>query len=129
MKTALAIGCTALGLVLSACGGSAPPPQEPTTPAPALPPSMGGASPADTPSAAASSDKGGPEVDRAIVAIKANDFRSAKAACEQALQKNPKNGMASYYMGVALENLGDKTGADAAQYAVLLRVRHCMLLF
>jgi Tfp pilus assembly protein PilF len=114
MKTALGIGSTAVWLALSACGGSAPPPQEPapaSTPATALPPSMGGAPPADT-SPASSSDKGGPEVDRAIAAIKANDFRSAKAACEQALHKNPKNGMASYYMGVALENLGDKAAAE-----------------
>jgi tetratricopeptide (TPR) repeat protein len=72
----------------------------------------GGAPPADTAPAAAPADKGGPEVDRAINAIKASDFRSAKAACEQALHKNPKNGMASYYLGVALENLGDKQGAE-----------------
>jgi tetratricopeptide (TPR) repeat protein len=71
-----------------------------------------GTPPSDT--ASAPSDKGGPEVDRAIAAIKANDFRSAKAACEQALHKNPKNGMASYYLGVALENLGDKQGAEQA---------------
>jgi tetratricopeptide (TPR) repeat protein len=114
MKTALGIGSTALWLTLAACGGSAPPPQDPAPASPTLPPSMGGASPADSSSAATSppSDKGGPEVDRAIAAIKANDFRSAKAALEQALQKNPKNGMASYYMGVALENLGDKGGAE-----------------
>ena len=114
MKTALGIGSTVLWLGLCACGGSAPPPQEPapsTTPPP-VPPSMGGGASADTPSAAAGTDKGGPEVDRAIAAIKANDFRSAKAACEQALHKNPKNGMASYYMGVAMENLGDKGGAE-----------------
>jgi Tfp pilus assembly protein PilF len=112
MKTALVIGCTALGVVLGACGGSAPPAQEPgATAATPLPPSMGGAAPADT-SPSASTDKAGPEVDRAIAAIKANDFRSAKAALEQALHKNPKNGTASYYMGVALENLGDKAGAE-----------------
>jgi tetratricopeptide (TPR) repeat protein len=114
MKTALGIGCTVVWLALGACGGSAPPPQEPSSPTtpPPLPPSMGGASPADTSPSPATSDKGGPEVDRAIASIKANDFRSAKAACEQALHKNPKNGMASYYMGVALENLGDKPGAE-----------------
>jgi tetratricopeptide (TPR) repeat protein len=112
MKTALGIGSTALWLILSACGGSAPAPQEPAPPtATQTPASAGGASPGDT-SPSAASDKGGPEVDRAIIAIKANDFRSAKAACEQALNKNPKNGMASYYMGVAVENLGDKAGAE-----------------
>src|SRR5262249_30833947 len=54
----------------------------------------------------------GPEVERAIASIKAGDFRSAKAALEQALHKNPKDGTAAYYMGVALENLGDKGGAE-----------------
>src|SRR5262245_296433 len=100
MKTALAVVSTALGLALVSCGGSSPPPQEPTpaTPAPALPPSMGGptqgqpsAGGTPAPEKGGASDKGGPEVDRAIAAIKANDFRSAKAACEQALNKNPKN--------------------------------------
>jgi len=113
MKTALGIGFTALLVVVSGCGGSTPPPQEPapaSSGATPLPP-RGGTAPSDTPPA---SDKGGPEVDRAISAIKASDYRSAKAACEQALHKNPKNGMASYYMGVALENLGDKQGAEQA---------------
>jgi len=52
------------------------------------------------------------DVDRATAAIRANDYRSAKAALEVALRKNPKNGTAAYYMGVALENLGDKSGAE-----------------
>jgi tetratricopeptide (TPR) repeat protein len=113
MKTALGIGSTVLWLGLFACGGSAPPPQDPATPAASAPTSAGtsGAAATDTPSSSAEA-KGGPEVDRAIAAIKANDFRSAKAALEQALHKNPKNGMASYYMGVALENLGDKAAAE-----------------
>jgi tetratricopeptide (TPR) repeat protein len=57
-------------------------------------------------------EKPGPELDRAIAAIKASDYRSAKAAAEQALRKNPKSGMAAYYLGVSLENLGDKAGAE-----------------
>jgi tetratricopeptide (TPR) repeat protein len=84
------------------------PPANPT-PAPSLPPSMAGGS---SGSSGSSSPKAGPEVERAIAAIKAGDFRSAKAAAEQALQKNPKDGTASYYLGVALENLGDKSGAE-----------------
>jgi tetratricopeptide (TPR) repeat protein len=59
-----------------------------------------------------SGDKSSAEVERAIASIKAGDYRSAKAALEQALRKNPKDGTASYYMGVALENLGDKAGAE-----------------
>jgi tetratricopeptide (TPR) repeat protein len=94
----------ALFTFLCACGSSPAPEARPATAAAATPP----ASTASPPSG----DNGGAELDRAVVAIKANDFRSAKAALDQALQKNPKNGAASYYMGVALENLGDKTGAE-----------------
>jgi tetratricopeptide (TPR) repeat protein len=119
-------GCALLLLVLSGCGGGQPPPAAPATTPPTLPPSMGGSSP---PADGASPSKGDhaaepstPEVERAISAIKANDFKSAKGALEKALSKNPKNGTASFYMGVTLENLGDKPGAvqrykDALSYA------------
>jgi tetratricopeptide (TPR) repeat protein len=72
----------------------------------------GSNAPAADEGAGGKADKSSPEVDRAIAAIKANDFKSAKAALEQALAKNPGNGTASYYLGVALENLGDKPGAE-----------------
>jgi len=113
MKTAVTVASSAVALMLTlhGCGGAPPPAQPaPGTP-PALPPSMSGPAPANT-AAPGGSEKGGPEVDRAIAAIKASDYRSAKAALEQALRKNPKNGAAAYYMGVALENLGDKAGAE-----------------
>jgi Flp pilus assembly protein TadD len=89
---------------LAACGSA------PSSEAPARAPGPPLAA-ASTPAEAATS-RGDPEVDRAVAAIKASDFRSARAALEQALQKNPKNGPAAYYLGVALENLGDKTGAE-----------------
>jgi tetratricopeptide (TPR) repeat protein len=74
---------------------------------------MAGSPPAEAPKKGDQpAEKSTPEVDRAIASIKANDFKSAKGALEQALSKNPKNGTASYYMGVALENLGDKAGAE-----------------
>jgi tetratricopeptide (TPR) repeat protein len=111
----------ALALTLPACGSATPASPPASAPPPSLPPSMAGPSSPDAPSPSAG-DKGGPELDRAVAAIKANDYRSAKAALEQALHKNPKNGAAAYYMGVALENLGDKPGAeqkykDAMAYA------------
>jgi len=110
-----------LALALASCGGPAPASSPPSAAPPSLPPSMAGPSSAEAPSPGAG-EKGGPEVDRAIAAIKANDFRGAKAALEPALKKNPKNGAAAYFMGVALENLGDKPGAeqkykDAMAYA------------
>jgi Tfp pilus assembly protein PilF len=97
------LGCVAVLAFISACGSS-PPPEAQTAPPPVTA-SQTEPTPPREPAA-------GAEVDRAIAAIKANDFRSAKAALEQALKNNPKNGTASYYMGVALENLGDKQGAE-----------------
>jgi tetratricopeptide (TPR) repeat protein len=112
MKTAHAVAASAvlsMMLALASCGGQAaePPPSSPAAP-PSLPPSMSGSGS----SQASSGEKASPEVERAIAAIKAGDYRSAKAALEQALHKNPKDGTASYYMGVSLENLGDKPGAE-----------------
>lgn len=102
-----------LVFVLSGCGGGEPAPAAPSSTPPSLPPSMAAPSPtSDAPKSPPAAEKSTPEVDRAISAIKANDFKSAKGALEQALSKNPKNGTASYYMGVVLENLGDKTGAE-----------------
>jgi tetratricopeptide (TPR) repeat protein len=110
MKTILRSGV--LLFVLSACGGSDPAPAAPTSTPPALPPSMAESPPSKGDQPAPGGEKTTPEVDRAIASIKANDFKSAKGALEQALAKNPKNGTASYYLGVALENLGDKPGAE-----------------
>ncbi len=112
MNTAHAFAGSAvvsLMLALASCGGQAaePPPASPAAP-PSLPPSMSGSGS----SASSPNEKTSPEVERAIASIKAGDYRSAKAALEQALHKNPKDGTASYYMGVALENLGDKPGAE-----------------
>lgn len=109
MKRALPI----LLLALTACGGGSP---EPATPAsnapPSVPPSMAAGSSSPPPGDAPANGASAPEVNRAIAAIKANDFKSAKAALEQALHANPKNGTAAYYLGVALEGLGDEQGAE-----------------
>jgi tetratricopeptide (TPR) repeat protein len=115
MKIATAFAVPAgwfLWFTWMACGASTPAPSSSGTAAapPPLPPSMGAAT--SEPKPPAGGEKAGPEIERAIAAIKAQDYRSAKAALEQALHKNPKNGTAAYYLGVSLENLGDKAGAE-----------------
>jgi tetratricopeptide (TPR) repeat protein len=107
----------ALLAVVAGCGGAPSPEVRSATPPAA---SSGSTASGGASDVAAASDKSGAEVDRAVAAIKAKDFRSARAALEQALQKNPKNGAASYYMGVVLENLGDKAGAED-RYKVALQ--------
>jgi Tfp pilus assembly protein PilF len=96
-------------LLVLACGATSPQASGPAPAGSGGPPDLG-APPG--PVAGEAGPKGGPEIDRAIAAIKASDYKSAKAALDHALQKNPKNGTALYYMGVCLENLGDKKGAE-----------------
>jgi len=93
-------------LGLTACGGSTP--QASTAPPPSLEDddaaSGGGA-------AAPSSSK----VKEGMDAIQAGDFAKAKALLEQAARENPKDAQAAFYLGVAVEGLGDGKGA-ATQY-------------
>jgi Tfp pilus assembly protein PilF len=97
-KTRNSCWWVAVSLLLSAgCGG-------PKTPEPSAPP--------PTAVAEQRSEPAGPEVDRAVASIKAGDYRSAKAALDKALEKDPKNAIATYYLGVVLENTGDKAGAE-----------------
>lgn len=96
-----------LAVMLMACGAAQP---EPASPEPATSPaSPAGANPAGlgAPAAAGSSD-----LDHAEASIKGRDFAAARASLEKALQKNPKNAKALYYLGVCLENLDDKAGAE-----------------
>jgi len=96
----------AMGLLAAmGCGGA-------QTPAPAGPSASSAPQPTAQGTAAQPVAPSGPDVERAILSIKAGDFRSAKAGLEVALTKNPKNATAVYYLGVALENLGDKSGAE-----------------
>jgi Tfp pilus assembly protein PilF len=95
-------GCLISLALVAGCGGA-------KTPEPAAAPPSAATEPRAESRAAPS---GSAEVDRAVAAIKANDFRSAKAALDKALEKDPKNATATYYLGVVLENTGDKPGAE-----------------
>lgn len=104
----LSLLVSSLGLL--ACGGSAPPPQEPD---PSLEPS-------DTESGAvapASSSK----VSAGIEAIRKEDFEAAKATLTEARKEAPNDPQAAYYLGVALESLGDAEGARR-EYSEALRL-------
>jgi Flp pilus assembly protein TadD len=90
------------GLGAAACGGSAPAPA-----APEQPPSLADDDAASAPAAAASS----PKVKEATDAIQAGDFAKAKTLLEQATKDDPKDPQAAFYLGVAMEGLGDGAGA------------------
>jgi len=98
----------ALSLTVSACGGSAPPPEAPPPPLDNPPPS------ASAPSAGQSEKASSAKVQQAIDAIKAQDFAKAKELLNAARSENAKDPQAAFYLGVADEGLNDASGATAA---------------
>ena len=91
------------------CGGSAPAPETPDNPPPLDDDNEGGGA------VAPSSSK----VKEATDAIQAQDFAGAKALLEAAIAENPKDPQAHFYLGVALEGLGDAKGAAGKYEAAL----------
>jgi Tfp pilus assembly protein PilF len=92
-----------VGLLL-ACGG---PPAEPATPVDGP-----GTDPASTPD---DSDA----VAEGEDAIKAQDFEKAKKIFGDIVQRRPDHAKANHYLAVALENLGDASGAEKHYRAAL----------
>jgi len=101
----------ALALVVSACS-STPPAKEPD-PSLEEKPADGGADPNAV--AAASSAK----VQQGIDAIQKEDFAGAKTVLSEARQEAPNDPQAAYYLGVALQSLGDAAGARKEYEAAL----------
>lgn len=95
---------TAAALALSACGGSAPPPATPSEP-----PSLADDDQAASAGPAAPSSS---KVKEGMDAIQAQDFAKAKTALAAAVKETPKDPQAWFYLGVAVEGLGD--GKEAA---------------
>lgn len=112
------VGLTALScvwLALTACGGSTPPPNGSDHPPP-----LDDAPPAkkqpDTVVAPSSE-----LVKQGMDAIQKQDFASAKKVLTEATAKDPKDPQAVFYLGVALDGLGDVPGATA-QYKKALEL-------
>ena len=102
-------GPVVLGLVLLGCGGAA-------TPAPAEPdPSLEEPPAGPGPVAAASS----PKVQQGVDAIQAQDFAKAKVLLSDARKVAPNDAQAAFYLGVALQNLGDAAAAEKEYQAAL----------
>lgn len=99
MNTAFKFGFC---LLLVACGSAAPPPAE--DPSLAEDPSPSGGSSAAAPASSADVEKG-------MAALEQQDFAGAKTILEAARKNDPKDAQAAFYLGVALEGLGDKAGA------------------
>ncbi len=112
-NTALALGL--LAMTLGACGGpdkpvTVTPLPTTSTPAPSTSADM-------TPPTASGGDTG-----KGIKALQANDPQTAKGYFEAALKSNPRDAEAMHYMGVALEKLGDKAGAEKS-YKDALKIK------
>lgn len=100
----------AFGIVAqtTACGG---PPAQPVTPDPPLGPTTPpltttGAKP-ETAAPSTSDD-----VTRGTAAVKAGDWNGARSAFEAAIQKNPKQADAYFYLGLVMDKTGDKAAAE-----------------
>jgi Flp pilus assembly protein TadD len=100
------LGLVGIALVLSsvaACSGGTRPVQAPT-PDPSL--ADDDRAVATTPATPSSG-----KVKDGMDAIQAQDFAKAKTVLEAAVQENPKDPQAAFYLGVSLEALGDAKGA------------------
>jgi len=93
-----------LWLALGACG-NAPPPQTPDNPPPL------DDAPAKKPKQDAVVAPSNELVKQGMDAIQKQDFASAKQVLTDAVGKDPKDPQAAFYLGVALEGLGDSAGA------------------
>ena len=102
---AIGVGVAGLG-GLPGCGGSTP---QAEAPPPPLDDDEG------APAAAPSSGK----VKAAVEAIQAGDFAKAKGILDGAVKEAPRDAQAAFYLGVAIEGLGDAKGA-AGQYKIAL---------
>ncbi len=109
--------CAVMALILSvtavACGGSTQPAQ--SSPSSNNPPALDD-SPAEATASAPSA-----EVKQGTEAIQAGDFAKARTILEAAAAQNPKDPQAAFYLGVAIEGLGDGKGAaEHYQQALML---------
>lgn len=93
-----------LTLGVGACAGSGPRPAA----SPQDPPAFDDEEPGGAVAASSA------EVQRGIDAIQAGDFAAARVALEAAMAEQPADAQAPYYLGVALEGLGDLEAAKGA---------------
>jgi Flp pilus assembly protein TadD len=98
-----------LSLTTIHCGGSAPEPEHPAS----EPPPLDDDGPDEGAGAAAPASSS--KVKEATDAIQAGDFAKAKTLLEAATAESPKDPQAAFYLGVALEGLGEAKPA-AEQY-------------
>ncbi|MEZ4225095.1 MAG: tetratricopeptide repeat protein [Polyangiaceae bacterium] len=100
MKVLGLIASVVMAALLSGCGGTTPPPNDPPPP------------PMDDSGNAPVAKASNADVQAGMDAIQNGKFEDAKAALEKARAVDPKDPQAAYYLGVALENLGDAAGAE-----------------
>lgn len=95
-----------------ACGGTPPPARPiPVEPRP-------GSVESEKPEAHAAPSSHD-DVSRGTAAIKAGDWTSARAAFESAIQKNPRQADALYYLGLVMDKTGDRAAAEKHYRAAL----------
>jgi Tfp pilus assembly protein PilF len=108
MTSRIRIACFLAALLPLACAGSGPASTTPTSQSPQ--PSAS----APAPSAPKSSDDNlvRDAIKKGEAALKAGDFKEAQRLFVGILDRRPNHARAKAYLGVCLENLGDKDGAE-----------------
>lgn len=96
-----ALWSAALAACLAACGGAEERPREPLL----ADPPIGG-------DEAMSSSASSTELDRGVAYIKDEKYEEAKRHLLRAIEIQPNNAEAAYYLGLAREKTGDRAGAE-----------------
>lgn len=113
MRVAFA-ALSVLSLALGACGGETPPPATADNPPP-----LDDAPPKAKPDAVVAPSN--ELVKQGMDAIQKQDFAGAQKVLAEAAAQDPKDPQAAFYLGVALDGLGDLAGA-MAQYKKALEL-------
>jgi Tfp pilus assembly protein PilF len=104
-----------VGALGVACGGS----KAPTSTGPSVAPTAGADSTASSAGAPSDTAPPQPEVQRGINALNDGQLPTARSLFEIAVQKNPQDAEATYYLGLANEKMGDKAAAENFYKAAL----------
>jgi len=96
--------------LMTTCGGATPPPAD-VGAADRSPMAPGPSAPEPPPLSV--------EVTKGVTALEANDLAGAKAHFQAALQANPTDADAFYYLGALSEKAGDAPGAEASYKSAL----------
>jgi tetratricopeptide (TPR) repeat protein len=115
MLRSVRFGVALLGVIMWGCGGGNKPASSPDEVV-----SLGDSESKPGPKTAEQASS--PEVADAIKAIESKQFEKARQLLDTAIQKNPKDAQAHYYLGVTLSGSGSDGAAAAKSFATAIEL-------